>query len=52
MSDTEAKLTTQEVLLKEVTEVIDAAGDNIPSALEFSVEISLDDTGSGTVRIS
>ncbi|XP_078328610.1 tyrosine-protein kinase Fer-like isoform X2 [Crassostrea virginica] len=48
LSDTEAKLTTQEVLLKEVTEVIDAAGDNIPSALEFSVEISLDDTGSGT----
>ncbi|XP_056003157.1 tyrosine-protein kinase Fer-like isoform X2 [Ostrea edulis] len=48
VADTESKLATQEVLLKEVLDLIETTGDNIPSALEFSVEIPLDDTGSGT----
>lgn len=46
LADTEAKLATQEVLLNEVSELIETTGENIPSALEFSADISIDDTGS------
>lgn len=46
LADTEAKLATQEVLLNEVSELIETTGENIPSALEFSADISLEDTGS------
>ncbi|XP_062566100.1 tyrosine-protein kinase Fer-like [Saccostrea cucullata] len=52
LADTQAKLTTQEALLKEVTEVIDAAGENIPTALEFSVEIPLDDGSVSSSKFS
>lgn len=46
LADTEAKLATQEVLLNEVSELIETTGESIPSALEFSADISLEDTGS------